>query len=346
MKRTIELRSDTYTKPTPAMRQAMYKAEVGNDGMDEDPTVNRLQEMAADQLGKEAALFVASGTMGNLCALLAHCQKGDIAIMDSRSHIFCDEGAGFAAFGGILAHPLESRAGCYDADELAEAIMPGSLTQAQTKLVCLENTHNRRGGIPIPASKIARTADIAHSKNLAVHMDGARIFNAAVALGQNVKELTRYVDSLQFCLSKGLACPIGSLVLGSKDFVGRAKRVRRCLGGGMRQAGIVAAAGLVALETMVERLATDHEHAATLALGLSEIPGLTVDSPAIRTNMVFLNIQEKARTDKIVWALRENGINVTSLKHGLMRLVVHCEITDEDVQETIRAFGAIMSEEQ
>ena len=343
MEKTIELRSDTYTQPTPAMRRAMYDAELGNDGVDEDPTVNRLQKTAADRLGKEAALFVASGTMGNLCALLTHCQKGDGVILDRKSHIFCDEGAGFAVFGGILAQSLDCKNGCYDPRELSEAIVSSSLTQPGTRLVCLENTHNRRGGIPVPADKMAETERIAHEKKVAVHLDGARIFNAALALEKDAGELAQYADSVQFCLSKGLACPVGSLLLGSRYFIDQAKRVRRSLGGGMRQAGVLAAAGLVALETMVGRLAEDHERAEILTSGLSEISGLKVDAPVIRTNMVFLGITESGKAEKIIEELKKRGINVASTGNGIIRLVVHHGISDEDIDRTIHEFGAVMA---
>lgn len=342
MGKIIELRSDTYTKPNAYMRRAIVDADVGNDGVDEDPTANALQEEAAERVGKQAALFVASGTMGNLCAILAHCERGESIILDTQSHIFVDESAGLAAIAGCIAHTLDCPAGCYDARQLRQAISLGSLTQPKTGLVCLENTHNRRGGVPAPVEKIKETAKIAHEKQVPVHIDGARIFNAAIALQVDVKELTGPVDSLQFCLSKGLGCPIGSILAGTKDFIVRAKRFRRMLGGGMRQVGIVAAAGRLALREMIDRIADDHRRAKELAVGLSEIPGLSIDLSQTRTNMVYVTVDETDELPNVIDELRATGINVASPGPGRIRLVTHCDIDDDDVKRTISEFTSVM----
>jgi len=344
MDHIIELRSDTFTKPTARMRRAMAEAEVGNDGVDGDPTAIALQEQAAERMGKEAALFVASGTMGNLCAVLAHCEKGDSVILDREAHMFRDEAGGLAAFAGCLAHRLDCPAGSYDPEQLRRAICGGSLTQPRTGLVCLENTHNRRGGLPVPVEAMKPVADIARQSGVPVHLDGARIFNAAIALGVDVRDIAGQVDSLQFCLSKGLGCPIGSILVGKEDFIARATRYRRMLGGGMRQVGVVAAAGLVAMREMIDRLAEDHRRAEELAVGLADIPGLTVDLSQARTNMVYVTVDEKYPLDGIIAKLHCHGVNVASPEIGQIRLVTHCDICDEDVQRTILAFRDVMGE--
>ena len=341
--RVIELRSDTYTKPTPSMLQAMVEFEVGNDGVDEDPTVNRLQEVAAQRLGKEAALFVASGTMGNLCAVMAHCRPGEAVILDPQSHLFCDEGGNVGAVAGCLAHSLNCPGGVYDLNELRSAFQAGSLTRARTGLVCLENTHNRRGGLVVSPEDLQSVADLAHAQGIPVHLDGARIFNAAVALGIDVAKLSCFPDSVMFCLSKGLACPVGSLLAGTREFIARAKKVRRMLGGGMRQAGVLAAAGLVALETMVDRLADDHRRAQELADGLAGIPGLRVAPPKPATNMVYLVLDDKSQTDRAISALSAQGVECAASERGTLRLVTHYEITDADVAETIQTFRDAMA---
>jgi threonine aldolase len=293
-------------------------------------------------MGKEAALFVASGTMGNLCAVLAHCQKGAAIILDSKSHIFSDEAAGLAAIAGCLARTLDCPDGSYRPQDLRDAISTGSLTVARTGLVCLENTHNRRGGLPVPVEKVKQTADVAHGCRLPVHLDGARIFNAAIAMGINVAEITRHVDSAQFCLSKGLGCPIGSVLVGERDFIAQAKAFRRMLGGGMRQVGVIAAAGRVALAEMIDRLAEDHRRAQELAVGLAEIPGLEVDLSRPRTNMVYITLGDRDKLDAVIAGLCGLGVNVGSPGPGQIRLVTHCDIADVDVNRTVLAFRDVM----
>src|SRR5215472_48552 len=272
--RVIDLRSDTLTMPTPEMRRAMAEAELGDDVFREDPTVNRLQEMAAERMGKEAALLVTSGTQGNLVGILSHTQRGDEIIVGDQSHVFHYEVAGAAVVGSLQLRTVRNIDGMLDPAEVEAAIRPQDVHAPRTGVVCLENTHNRNGGAPLSASHTKAVADVAHRHGVLVHLDGARVFNAAVALDVDVRELTAPVDSVTFCLSKGLAAPVGSVLCGSKDYVETARKYRKMLGGGMREAGIIAAAGIVALTTMVDRLAEDHANARLIADRLAEIPGI------------------------------------------------------------------------
>jgi threonine aldolase len=341
--KAIDLRSDTVTHPTPAMREAMYRAEVGDDVYGEDPTVNRLERTAAEQLGKEAALFVVSGTMGNLVALLTHCGRGDEVILGDRSHTFRFEQGGMAALGGITPWPIPNQPdGTLRPEDIAEAVRADNAHFPHTRLVCLENTHNLCNGIPLTAEYTTRVAQLAHGRGLRVHLDGARIFNAAAALDTDARDLAREVDSVTFCLSKGLCAPVGSLLCGDADFIAQARRARKIVGGGMRQAGVLAAAGLVALEQMVGRLAEDHVRAKRLAEGLARISGITVTPP--RTNILYFQLTEgSARTqDEVVSGLAERGILLLGRLEGRFRAVTHYWIGDEDIEETIAAMQAIM----
>src|SRR6266851_3668561 len=277
MTRTVELRSDTFTLPTESMRAAMAAAEVGDDVWDEDPTIHRLQQRAAEMVGKDASLFVPSGTMGNLCALLSHTQAGDEVIVEGDSHIFHSEVAGASVVGGLQLRPLESEDGRLQPEQVRGAIREADIHQPRTGLLCLENTHNRRGGTCLSPGQTQALSAVAHGAGFPVHLDGARVFNAAVAQRIDVRQLTAPVDSVMFCLSKGLSAPVGSMLAGSTDFIERARRMRKMLGGGMRQAGVVAAAGLCALDEMVDRLAEDHANAHRLAEGLQRLPGIDID---------------------------------------------------------------------
>src|SRR6267143_2328308 len=277
MARTVELRSDTFTLPTDSMRRAMAAAEVGDDVWDEDPTIHRLQERAAEMVGKEASLFVPSGTMGNLCALLTHTESGQEVLVEGESHIFHSEVAGASVVGGLQLRPLETPDGRLQPEQVRAAIREPDIHQPPTGLLCLENTHNRRGGTCLSAAQTQALSEVARDGGFPVHLDGARVFNAAVALGVDVRDLTRPVDSVMFCLSKGLSAPVGSMLAGSRDFIERSRRIRKMLGGGMRQAGVVAAAGLCALNEMVDRLAEDHANARRLAEGLLGVPGVDID---------------------------------------------------------------------
>ncbi|MDP6078404.1 MAG: GntG family PLP-dependent aldolase, partial [Acidimicrobiales bacterium] len=306
--RTIDLRSDTVTHPTPEMRKAMAEAEVGDDVYGEDPTVNRLEEMAAQRMGKEAAAFVASGTMGNLVCGLTHCQRGDEMLLGSRSHILMYEVGSIAALGGVQVRtvPNDPR-GMMDPNEVEAAMRPDNVHQPRTAMVCLENTHNRCSGAVLDSEDIGAIAEIAHRHGAVLHMDGARIFNASVALGVAASELARPADTISFCLSKGLCCPVGSVVCGSRETIGRVRRNRKLVGGGMRQAGVIAAAGIVALESMVDRLAEDHSNAKRLARGLAGMPGVTLDPDAIQTNIVIFEVTS-GQAQELMAALKDRGV--------------------------------------
>ncbi len=339
----IDLRSDTVTQPTPAMREAMASAEVGDDVMGEDPTVNRLEEMAAERLGKEAALFVASGTMGNLVALLSHCGRGDEAIIGDKSHTFLFEQGGMAALGGIVPHTIPNQAdGTLRLADIEAAIRGDNVHYPRSRLLCLENTQNACNGSVLTVEYMAQAARLAHAHGLRVHVDGARIFNAAVALGVDVRELVREVDSVMFCLSKGLCCPVGSLLVGEAALIDQARRARKVVGGGMRQAGVLAAAGIVALQEMTVRLVDDHIHARWLAEGLAEIPGIEV--AAVQSNILYFATTPPVRLspEGIAAALRQRGILLFPRENGRFRAVTHYWIGSEDVELTIQAMREII----
>jgi threonine aldolase len=339
----IDLRSDTVTQPTPAMREAMYHAEVGDDVFGEDPTVNRLEAMAAKRMGKESALFVASGTMGNLVALLTHCGRGDEVILGDLSHTYRFEQGGMAALGGISPWPVPNQPdGTLRLEDIERAIRENNVHFPRTRLVCLENTHNMCNGAPLTAEYTAQVARLAHARGLRVHLDGARIFNAAAALGVDTRELVREVDTVTFCLSKGLCAPVGSLVCGSADFVAGARRARKVLGGGMRQAGVLAAAGIVALEQMAGRVGEDHVRAQRLAEGLAQIPGVQV-APTTTNILYFWLTGEAVKTpEEVVDGLAQRGVLLLGRELGRFRAVTHYWIGDEDVARTIQAVREVV----
>lgn len=344
--KTIDLRSDTVTLPTQAMRDAMAKADVGDDVYNEDPTVNRLQEIAAQNMGMEEGLFIPSGTMGNLIAVLAHCQRGDEVIMGDKGHTFLYEAGGISALGGIFAHILPNQAdGTLDLNDVLKAIRPDDIHAPKTRLLILENTQNRCGGVVLPLEYMQRAARLAHEKGLLMHVDGARIFNASVALKLDARELVRDADSVTFCLSKGLCAPVGSVLCGKREFIEKAKRVRKMLGGGMRQVGILAAAGLVALDSMVERLAEDHARARKLAECLGALKGISLDMGMPQTNMVFPFLSKNGRisTSEMIQKLAAEKIKIGSMGEGSFRLVTHAWISDDDVDRTIDAFARCLS---
>jgi threonine aldolase len=341
----IDLRSDTVTLPTPAMRQAMAQAEVGDDVYGEDPNVNNLQDLAASLVGKEAGLFVPSGTMSNLTAVLTHCDRGDEVILGNKSHTFLFEGGGISALGSVHSCQIPNQPdGTLVLEDIQNAIRPDDIHHPVTRLICLENTHNRCGGVALSCDYTHQVGELARQYNLQLHLDGARLFNAAIAQGVSAKELAAPVDSVSICLSKGLSAPVGSVLCGSKDFIQRALRIRKQLGGGMRQAGILAAAGLVALETMVERLAEDHLRAARLAEGLRSIPGLQTDPEKPYTNMVFLNLLNGTELNarEISRRLTDRGIKVGVVGLQRFRLVTHYGIEDADIEQTIAAFAEVL----
>jgi threonine aldolase len=341
----VDLRSDTVTKPTPAMREAMAKAEVGDDVYGEDPTVNHLQEMAAEMMDKEAGLFVPSGTMGNLIGILSHCQRGDEVIVGKKNHVFLHEAGGISVLGGVHSCQLPNQPdGSLALEDVAAAIRSDDPHEPITRLVCLENTHNGCGGVYQSPEYTRQVAKFAHMRGLSVHLDGARIFNAAAAQDVMVKELAGPVDSVTFCLSKGLCAPVGSVLCGSKEFIRRAHRLRKMLGGGMRQAGILAAAGIVALETMTGRLVEDHDRARKLADGLKQIPGLVLESVVPATNMVFLSLIPEVKPDAndVFEKLKRSGILADVTGQRSFRLVLHYWIDDCGVEKTVAAFGAAL----
>jgi threonine aldolase len=341
----IDLRSDTVTQPTPAMREAIYRAEVGDDVMGEDPTINRLEQMAAERMGKPAALFVASGTMGNLAALLAHCRRGDEVILGDLAHTFLYEAGGMAALGGLHPRVLPNQPdGTLRLDQIAAAVRPDDSHFPHSRLIALENTHNRCGGVAIPPDYFAAVREVADQHGLGIHLDGARIFNAAVALGVDPREMTQHVDSVTFCLSKGLSAPVGSVLCGEADFVYHAHRARKMLGGGMRQAGILAAAGIVALEQMVDRLAEDHVRARRLAEGIATVPGLSIDLERVQTNLVYFDLapQTALTGPQIVTRLREQGVRIGYAANRGFRAVVHCWIDDDGIETTLTALRNVM----
>ena len=341
----IDLRSDTVTQPTTEMRAAMAEAPVGDDVYGEDPTVNRLQELAADMLGKEAALFVPSGTMGNLAAVLAHCNRGDEVILGNKAHTFLFEAGGISALGGVHSYQVPNQPdGTISQEDLRNAIRPDDPHHPITRLIALENTHNRCGGVSLTADYTDQVGEFAHEKGLSLHIDGARIFNAAADQGVNAAELAAAADSITFCLSKGLSAPVGSLLCGSSVFIQRAHRIRKQLGGGMRQAGILAAAGIIALETMVDRLSEDHARAKRLAEGLSKVPGLVLDPGTPCTNMVFMNLSDEVLLDARETAKRlvAFGVKVGVVGPRRFRLVTHNWIDDAGIDRTISAFEQVM----
>ncbi|MBN2272283.1 MAG: low-specificity L-threonine aldolase [Sedimentisphaerales bacterium] len=337
--KSIDLRSDTVTLPSPAMREAVYKAELGDDVFAEDPTVNRLEQMAAERMGKEAALLVVSGTMGNVTCVLTHCRRGDEVILGDRSHTFLYEAGGVSALGGVHPHTIANQPdGTILPDEIAAAIRPDNVHFPRTRLICLENTHNRCAGSPLSVEYTNAVAALAKKRGLLLHLDGARIFNAAIALGVDAKELARGADSVTFCLSKGLAAPVGSLVCGSAEFIAEARRTRKVLGGGMRQAGIIAAAGIIALEQMVDRLAEDHENAKRLAKGIANIDGLSINVENVRTDIVYFEVAgDRLTAQQLTVELAKKGVKILNIGPGRLRAVTHYGITADDIDIAIKA---------
>jgi threonine aldolase len=344
---TFDFRSDTVTQPTPAMRQAMAEAPVGDDVFGEDPTINRLQELAAEMMGKEAGLFVPSGTMGNLTAILTHCGRGDEAIMGNLGHTFLHEAGGVSALGGVSAYLVPNQSdGTLALNDIKNAVRdPNNPHHPLSRLVILENTQNACGGMPLTAGYTRSVADLAHQNGLLLHIDGARIFNAAAALNVPVIDLAKPADTVTFCLSKGLCAPAGSVLCGSREFIHRAVRNRKQLGGGMRQVGILAAAGIIALEQMTSRLSEDHTRAKNLAKGLSANPGLFLDTPIPASNMIYMDLAKNVDlTAKQVAALMAaEGIKIDIEGPRRFRLVTHYWISDLAVEKTIAAFAKILA---
>ena len=337
----VDLRSDTVTQPTPEMREAMAEAEVGDDVYRDDPTVNKLEVMAAEKMGKESAIFVPSGTMGNLLALLVHCQRGDEVIVGNKSHIYLNEAGGMSALGGIQPCPIQNQNdGTLALDEIITSIRSEDVHHPITRLICLENTQNICGGVPLTVEYTRQVGEIARKNNLSLHVDGARIFNSAIAQNVDVKELVAPADSVMFCLSKGLVSPVGSMLVGTEKFIARARHLRKMLGGGMRQVGVIAAAGIISIEKMTSRLSDDHTRAKELAVGLRQIDGVILDESSPFTNMIYFTLAEsiKMNAPQIAEKMKELGILVDPEDWRRFRLVTHYWIDDAAVVKTVSAF--------
>lgn len=340
----IDLRSDTMTKPTVSMRKAMAEADVGDDVFGEDPTVNRLEEMAAERLGKEAALLVSSGTMANLVSQLAHCGRGDEIILGSHAHTFFFEQGGSAAVGCLHPRTVPNQPdGKLALEDIEAAIRGDNVHFPRSRLIILENTHNLCNGWPLDLEYMLAVSDIARRHKLKIHVDGARFFNAAVALKTDPKDLAAAADSVSFCLSKGLGAPVGSMVCGTRSFINEARRARKLLGGGMRQAGILAAAGIIALTEMVDRLADDHANAHRLAMGLAQLPGISIDPDQIRTNILFFEVTRKDLTpEQFVQRIGTEGVRMLPVGARRVRAVTHYHITAEDVDRALSVISKVM----
>jgi len=347
VKPMIEMRSDTFSMPTPEMREAMAGAPLGDDVYGEDPTVRHREELAADMLGKQASCFMPSGTMANLSDPMAHAPRGGRAVVGDESDIYVYEAGGASVCGGLVYHPVGTREdGRLVTGELSEALSVDREDPqfALPAVVCLENTHNRRGGAVLPVAYLEEVRDLAAAHDVPVHLDGARVFNAADALGTTVAELCAPVDSVQFCLSKGLSAPIGSMLVGTREFVARARRVRKMLGGGMRQAGIVAAAGVVALNRMPERLAADHANAALFAEGVGAIDGLELAAPVESNIVLFRVVREGVTWREVVSAAGERGLAIDELGYGRLRGVTYSGVTRDDVERAVEILGVTLTE--
>ena len=331
--RIVDLRSDTVTLPTAEMLEAMRTAPLGDDVYREDPTVNQLEELAAKKMGKEAALLTTSGTQANLVSALTQTKRGEEVILEAEAHMYYYEVGAFSALGGLIPRLVKGQRGVLTPKDIESALRPPNIHFPPTTLVCIENTHNRAGGTLWTPSQTKAVFDFAHAKGLKVHMDGARIFNAAIAQNIDVKELTQFTDSMMFCLSKGLSAPIGSIAVGNREFVESARRYRKMLGGGMRQAGVIAAAGIIAIEKMVDRLKDDHANAQILARGLMSIDGISIDPTQVQTNIVVYDVSGLG-IDGERWAtkLNESGVKAGTLEAGRVRMVTHRGIERDDVE--------------
>ncbi len=342
-RRAIDLRSDTVTKPSPAMRKAMAEAEVGDDVFMEDPTVNRLQARAAEIFGREAALYVPSGSMGNLICLIAHTRPGQEIICEENAHIYTNEMAAMAGVAGVLPRLIPTEDGIMSWEQIGRMIRPKMYARAPTALICLENTHNLMGGTVYPTAIAHEICDRAHEAGLPVHLDGSRIFNAAAFLGESVAEMTKKFDSVQFCLSKGLGAPVGSIVTASKSFIDRCRSIRKMLGGGMRQAGVIAAAGVVALEEGPKRLQIDHENAKFLAHELARLPGIGLNPARVQTNIIIFDVRETGLSSAdFLSALAERGVLGVPVDRDKVRLVTHLDVDRADVENSAGIIAAFL----
>jgi threonine aldolase len=342
--RIIDLRSDTVTKPSPAMRQAIANAEVGDDVYGEDPTVNRLEALCAEMMGHEAAVFVCSGTMGNQAAVHAHTRPGDEIIVERLAHIYLWEAGALAEFSSVLTRQIDGPEGYPPPEEIRKAYRPPDPHVAPLTLVCLENSHNVRGGMTFGPDAMRAVCNTAHELGIKVHLDGARIFNAAVAQGCSARDLAQHADSVQFCFSKGLGAPVGSMIVGPAEFIARARHARKVMGGAMRQAGIIAAAALYALEHNVERIAEDHANAKRLAQGLAELPGIVIEPEKVETNIVRFEVRHPRFDAKQLKArLAEEGVLFGAYDAASARMVTHLDVSAEDIEEALAIAKRVLS---
>jgi len=343
---TIDLRSDTVTLPTKEMREAISNAELGDDVFQEDPTINNLEKLAAKKFNKEAAIFLPSGTMANLVAVLTHCNRGDEVILGDQSHTFLYEAGGISSFGGVHSRQLKNHNdGTIHLNDIKNAIRKKDVHFPPSRLICLENTHNRCFGMPLETNYVNEVVDIAKNNDMSVHVDGARIFNAAVATGSTVADLTKNVDSVSFCLSKGLSAPSGSLLCGDKNFIHRARFNRKALGGGMRQAGILAAAGVVAIDIMSAKIIEDHRNAKALAVGIAKIDGIIIETEKIKTNIIYFKLDHpKINSESLLDIMSKKNIRFFELGPNWFRLVTHSGISKENIDYVISEFDSFFSQ--
>ncbi len=339
----IDLRSDTVTLPTEEMLEAIKHAKLGDDVYGEDATVNKLQEMAAEKMGKEAALLVTSGTQANLTSLMSNCKRGEQVFLEAESHIYWYEVGGVSAIAGLLPWTIKASSGAIEPAQIEAQMRPRGMNYPDPALICVENTHNRYGGKVIRPSQVKALSETAKKHTMKLYMDGARIFNAAVALNVDVKEFTKHVDNLMFCLSKGLSCPVGSLVVGDQDFIDKARKTRKVLGGGMRQAGIIAAPGIIALEKMIDRLRLDHENARLLGEKIAKVKGVNIDLKDVQTNMVTFDLDPSIDCDLFLLKLKQNGVLAMAQAKNRVRMVTHRGIERQDIEKTAGAIESILS---
>ncbi|MBY0121814.1 low-specificity L-threonine aldolase [Bacillus sp. S/N-304-OC-R1] len=340
----IDLRSDTVTTPTEKMRDAIRNAEVGDDVYRDDPTINHLEKIAAELLGKEAALFVTSGTQGNQVAVLTHTQRGDEIILEEHAHIYYYETGGLSTIAGVQAKTIRGTNGRMPISDIESAIRGNDIHFPRTSLICLENTHAYSGGRVLPLSYMEEVYSLSRKHGIPIHLDGARLFNAAISLNVEPKEIAKYADSVQFCLSKGLSAPMGSILAGSKEFIEKARKWRKMLGGGLRQSGMIGAAGIVALEEMINRLEEDHANAKSLAKGLSQIKGIDIDADSVESNIVMMSFEQIGLdSEEFIKQLKQVDILATSSGPHRIRFVTHREITADDIQKAVLAVKSIVN---
>jgi threonine aldolase len=342
----IDLRSDTVTKPTAEMRAFMAKAEVGDDVFGEDPTVNQLQEMMANLTGNQSALFVASGTMGNQISINVHTQPGNEIILEHNAHLYNYESGAPALLSGVQIMPLKGNRGCFTLEQVKQTVRPANVHHPQTALICIENTHNREGGTIFPLDEIKRISHFARENGIHMHLDGARLWNASIATGIPIKKYCQYFDSAALCFSKGLGAPVGSIIVGSYEFIDSAKYYRKVYGGAMRQAGILAAAAIYAVQNNLERLKEDHRRAINLGEFIATLPGISIDQKTLQTNIVIFDVKESGQSgEQVISSLAKRGVQMLTFAGTKIRAVTNLHITDSDIENTKSALNDIFSEQ-